>query len=261
MEVTPEVTSTPDDHTVPATIKIVNAITTTTTDANDGQLQVHVPSTPSRRATPRAMLLGMSPASKAIANAVKATLTPPADEYTKKALSNTKNTFQLKRNQGEILNSEAGVSALKAKKDLKNAKEEEKLRKAEARRIKAELKAEKADLKRKRINGDDISDCSHPPKIGKRRMRVEDVYSDCSDDGDDSEMPVSEDEEPLQVHREYIKSDVVIAYCIGSYYLRKVCSESGLLAVVKIMAEVPEDKEKISVQHYKSVACTYVHPS
>ena len=86
-------------------------------------------------------------------------------------------------------------------------------------------------------------------------MRVEDVYSDCSDDGDDSEMPVSEDEEPLQVHREYIKPDVVIAYCIGSYYLRKVCSESGLLAVVKIMAEVPEDKEKISVQHYKSVAC------
>ena len=128
-------------------------IVTGVTKTSANSLKTPDPVTPRRKAEPERIEI-LSPASKAIANAVQDTLTPPQDVLTKKGLDNMKNTLKLKKRAGEIVTSKDAIAAMKAKADLLKAKEELKLQKEVLRRAKKEelekKKKEKLEAKNKR---------------------------------------------------------------------------------------------------------------
>lgn len=68
---------------------------------------------------------------------------------------------------------------------------------------------------------------------------------------DEEEEEEDEEEEVEKVHRHYAR-ELSVPICVASYYLRRVCPISGLLAVVKVTDVT--DLDQISVKHYKSVS-------
>jgi hypothetical protein len=96
---------------------------------------------------PEVIELSLSPASKAIVEAVKETLTPPQDTSTKKALENLKSSVKMKKKAGEIVTEMDAIAAMKAKEDAARARIELKEKKAELRKLKKEEVARKKKQK------------------------------------------------------------------------------------------------------------------
>ena len=211
----------------------------------------------------------LSPSTRALANAVRRTLTPEQDELTKKGIENNKlKLIKVKKNKASILTEADALAEIKSREEEK----EKKKKRGPAKKKSRDEEKEKLKGKKKRVpaRADDSTDSDEDfsallkkkgtARVGK--LQTSAVYTDMSDASSDSDkdsgstqMQTADTE--ADVGQVEIQTNETIDYYIGtvnvgSYILSKFEGNQGKFYVY--VCRIRENKDPLfEVQGLKSM--------